>query len=79
MPVSPPDRLMTYAEITDHLSLQIATEGLKPGEQLPSYAELADLYGVSVSTVQRAVSILRDRGAVIGRQGRGVFVPERAR
>lgn len=77
MPISVPEQQMTYAEIADHLSLLIQTGGLKPGERLPSYAELAGLYGVSVSTVQRAVAILRDRRVAVGRQGRGVFVAER--
>lgn len=65
---------MSYAEIADHLGLKIHTGGYAPGDQLPSYAELAEEYDVSVSTVQRALTILRDRGLVVGRQGRGLFV-----
>jgi GntR family transcriptional regulator len=70
---------MTYIDIADDLSLRIAGGEYQPGQRLPSYAELAELYSVSVSTAQRAVMILRDRRVVIGLQGRGVFVPERDR
>ncbi|WP_239098628.1 GntR family transcriptional regulator [Micromonospora qiuiae] len=45
--------------------------------RLPTCRELSDLYQVSVTTVQRAVIILQDRGLVVGLQGRGLWVAER--
>lgn len=65
----------TYAQIADDLAERIASGEYAAGAQLPSYAELAALYSVSVSTAQRAVSLLRDRRVVVGVPGRGVFVP----
>ncbi|HEU4425292.1 MAG TPA: GntR family transcriptional regulator, partial [Pilimelia sp.] len=50
-----------------------------PGSKIPSYSQLASLYSVSISTAQRAVIVLRERGLVQGAQGRGVFVRERDR
>jgi DNA-binding GntR family transcriptional regulator len=49
---------------------------LAPGARLPTYAQLADQYQVSVSTAQAALRILRDRGVVEGQQGKGTFVAE---
>jgi len=45
-----------------------------PGDKLPSYAQLAEQYKVSVSTAQAALRILRDRGLVEGHQGMGTCV-----
>lgn len=71
MPIPP-----TVHEISDDLAARIASGEWQPGTKLPPGRELADHYAVSLSTLQRAVSILRSRGALVGRQGRGVYVPE---
>lgn len=68
---------LTYAQIADDLAVRVAAGEYRPGQRLPSYAELASLYSVSVSTASRAVAILRDRQVVVGVPGRGVFVPQR--
>lgn len=47
-----------------------------PGAAIPSYSQLADAYGTSVRTAQRAVAELRALGLVVGRQGTGVFVKD---
>jgi DNA-binding GntR family transcriptional regulator len=47
-----------------------------PGAQIPSYAEFAVIYSVSVSTAARAVGLLRDRSVVVGSPARGVYVSE---
>lgn len=69
-----PARRMTYVQIADDLADRIARGEYQPHEQLPSYAELGQIYSVSVSTAQRAVGLLRDRGVVYGWPGKGVFV-----
>lgn len=66
---------MSYLKIAEDLAARIRAGEYKPGDQLPSTAELADLYSVSVATAYRAVSLLRFQGVVVGSQGRGVFVP----
>lgn len=65
---------MGYAQIADDLASRIAAGEYTTGDRLPSYAELSRIYTVSVSTAQRAVSILRDRQLVVGVPGRGVYV-----
>jgi GntR family transcriptional regulator len=71
-----PPRWQTYREVADDIQERIERGEYAPGDPIPSYAKLADLYGVSVSTASRAVALLRDRGVVIGHPGRGVYVPE---
>ncbi len=50
---------------------------LKPGDQLPSTAELAERYGVSRNTVRDAVNRLLAQGVLRGHQGLGVFVAKK--
>jgi GntR family transcriptional regulator len=42
--------------------------------QLPSERELMKQYGVAYMTVRHGIEVLRERGLVITRQGRGTFV-----
>jgi DNA-binding GntR family transcriptional regulator len=46
------------------------------GSQLPTKREIAALYGVTPSTVDAAMIVLKTEGLVRGHQGRGVFVVE---
>jgi GntR family transcriptional regulator len=53
---------------------QIAAGEFRPGDRLPSEAQLCERYGVSPMTVRRVVNILADQGVVTAEQGRGTFV-----
>ena len=46
----------------------------KPGERLPSEADIADTLPVSLGTVQRALQTLVEHGVVTRRRGQGSFV-----
>jgi GntR family transcriptional regulator len=46
----------------------------KPGEQIPSVSQLSARYGVSRTTVQKAVRMLLTDGLVVTRHGWGAFV-----
>lgn len=63
-----------YLRVVDSITARIASREWPPGHQLPSYRELATEYDVSVSTVQRALMILRDRGLIEGHQGKATYV-----
>jgi DNA-binding GntR family transcriptional regulator len=63
-----------YAQLVRILLGQIAAGVFRPGDRLPSEAQLCERYGVSPMTVRRVVNILADRGVVITEQGRGTFV-----
>lgn len=67
---------LTYRQIADDITERIARGEYRPGQQLPSYTELAELYSVSVATAARAYGLLRDRGTVDSAAGRGMFVAE---
>jgi DNA-binding GntR family transcriptional regulator len=63
-----------YAQLVRILLEQIAAGVFRPGDQLPSEAQLCERYGVSPMTVRRVINILVDQGVVIAEQGRGTFV-----
>jgi GntR family transcriptional repressor for pyruvate dehydrogenase complex len=68
--------------VADRLSDRLAArlmaliEGgaLRPGDRLPTEAQLAAEHGVSRSVVREAVHLVRSRGLLIARQGSGVYV-----
>lgn len=47
---------------------------LDKNEKLPSVTTLAHNYGVTMTTVSRAVKVLENEGIIYRRPGRGVFV-----
>lgn len=46
----------------------------KPGEQLPSEPELAELFGVSRNSLREAVGLLENEGYLLKRKGIGTFI-----
>lgn len=68
---------LNYRGIAEDIEARIATGEYPAGSKIPSYSQLAGLYSVSISTAQRAVMVLRERGHVQGAQGRGVYVIEK--
>jgi DNA-binding FadR family transcriptional regulator len=66
------------AKMTDALSSQIAAGHYKPGDRLPSEAQLTQEFGVSRTVVREAIAALRSGGLVEARHGIGVFVLEPA-
>lgn len=71
----PPERL-TYRGIASDLRERILRGEYPPGSRLPSYAELAGIYSVSVTTAQAAIRELRALGYTDSVLGRGVFVAD---
>lgn len=67
---------LSYTAIAEDLATRIAGGEYKPGDQLPTYNELAALYSVSFATIARAIALLRDRGLIVGAAGRGTYVAE---
>jgi GntR family transcriptional regulator len=63
-----------YAQLANILRDSMAAGMLRPGDQLPSEAQLCERYDVSPMTVRRAINLLVDEGVVIADQGRGTFV-----
>jgi DNA-binding GntR family transcriptional regulator len=74
---TPPDRSgagLLYEQVVDYVEKLISERGLVPGDLLPSYAELAELTGVSLITVRRALEELERAGKVRRHQGLGTFL-----
>ncbi|WP_422752484.1 GntR family transcriptional regulator [Micromonospora sp. WMMD708] len=57
---------MGYRKVAADLHARIQQGEYPPESRLPTYAELAQLYSASVSTVQRAVMLLQAHGIIIG-------------
>jgi GntR family transcriptional regulator len=65
---------VSYGQIVASIREAIASGRYPPGSTLPSEPELAAEFGVSRSTVNRALSLLRSEGLVSPQQGRGTMV-----
>ena len=53
-----------YAQLVRILQGQIAAGMFRPGDRLPSEAQLCERYSVSPMTVRRVINILVDQGVV---------------
>ncbi|GLZ76712.1 GntR family transcriptional regulator [Actinorhabdospora filicis] len=71
------DRRANHQRVAADLRAKIMAGEIPPRSALPSTQQLIDGYGVANSTVQRALTTLKDEGLVAGERGRGVFVCER--
>jgi DNA-binding GntR family transcriptional regulator len=63
-----------YVQLVKILRQSMVSGILRPGDQLPSEAQLCERYNVSPMTVRRAINTLADQGVVVAEQGRGTFV-----
>jgi len=63
-----------YAQLANILRRQIANGSYRPGDQLPSEAQLCRRYGISPMTVRRSINLLSDQDVVNTAKGRGTFV-----
>jgi DNA-binding GntR family transcriptional regulator len=61
-----------YMQVADSITVRI--EAGEITHKLPAERDLAQEYGVAYQTVRRAMKVLRERGLIITRQGRGTFV-----
>ncbi len=69
MPIEP-----AWRRVLDDLAARIDNGAYPPTTQLPSLPKLCEQYGVSTSTLQKALIVLEDRGMIESRQGKGFFV-----
>ncbi len=63
-----------YQQIVEQIEKRVVAGELKVGDQLPSERELGEQFGVSRTAVREAVKILREKGLIEVRAGRGTFV-----
>jgi len=61
-----------YEQIADHLRTLVAAG--RPGDRLPSEAELCTRFGVSRMTARQAVQVVANEGLIDRRRGAGTFI-----
>ena len=65
-----------YARLRENLKADILGGRRKPGERLPSEAELTTEFGVSRITVRQALGDLQKEGLLVKSHGKGSFVSQ---
>ncbi|ALK98414.1 GntR family transcriptional regulator [Massilia sp. WF1] len=68
------DRLPLYQRLRDEFSERIAKQQWRPGEAIPTEADLVKQFGASIGTVRKAIDMLVAEGTLERYQGRGTFV-----
>ncbi len=63
-----------YEQVRARLIEAISTGRWRPGDAIPTEAELAHSFGISIGTVRKAVDALVAQQALVRRQGKGTFV-----
>jgi len=71
------ERHTKYSDLREFLINEINTGKIKPGEQIPSENNLADMHSMSRNTVRRVLSNLVSEGYLYTEHGRGTFCTDR--
>lgn len=72
--ISPKDRRPLYVKAINIITDMVETGELPVGSQLPPEGELAEMLGISRSTLREALGHLETYGMVTRQQGKGTFV-----
>lgn len=62
--------------ISEQLKEKIEAGAYEPGERLPSEFDLGEKFGVSRTTIRKAIASLIQQGLVTTQQGKGIFVTD---
>lgn len=73
------NRLPTSSVVKDKLKQMVKDNKLSLGSKLPVETELANMLGVSRSSLREAFHILEEEGIIIRRHGIGTFIREEVR
>ncbi len=65
-----------YLQIVEQIQEQVASGGLKAGDQLPTVRALASELRINFNTVSRAYRLLDEAGIISTQQGRGTYILE---
>ena len=68
------ERLPLYQRLRDELAARIADQHWRPGEAIPTEAELVKSFGASIGTVRKAIDVLVADGLLERHQGKGTYV-----
>ncbi|MER5705194.1 winged helix-turn-helix domain-containing protein [Micromonospora sp. NPDC002296] len=67
-------RKPVYEQLIEDVTASIRSGTIRPGDKLPTIAELARQYSSSASPIRLALRILDERGWIEVHQGKGSFV-----
>lgn len=67
-------RTPVYEQVIADITASIKAGTLKPGDKLPTIAELCEQYQASTQPIRYALRILDERGLIETHQGRGSYV-----
>ncbi|MGB7314124.1 MAG: GntR family transcriptional regulator [Nodosilinea sp.] len=70
------ERQPLHVVISEQLKEKIETGAYEPGERLPSEFDLGVMFGVSRTTIRKAITSLIQQGLVTTQRGKGIFVTE---
>ena len=70
------NNMLKFEELAKTLEDEIARGTYRKGQRLPTTPELCRIYGVSNTTVKRAMDDLELKGIIARRRGSGVYVKE---
>lgn len=68
------DHTPIYIQLMNQIKHMIATEELKPGDQLPTVRQLAADLRINFNTVARAYRLLDEEQIISTQHGRGTFI-----
>lgn len=71
------DKQPLHVAISEQLKQKIEAGEYEPGSRLPSEFDLGEIFGVSRTTVRKAITNLIQQGLVTTQQGKGIFVTEK--
>lgn len=74
MKIDPSSSFPLYAQVQSILAAAIVNGTFSPGSQIPNEDELAQMYGVSRTTIRQTIQNLVRCGLVEIRRGKGTFV-----
>jgi GntR family transcriptional regulator len=63
-----------YRQLMDQVRWMVASNQLKPGDELPSVRELAVLHAVNAMTISKAYSLLEAEGVLAHQRGKPMTV-----
>lgn len=75
--IDPDSYTPVYVQLADILRSEIKKGRLQPGEYLPAEAALEQEYGLSRTSVRKALQLLRAEGLIETSKGHGSYVREK--
>lgn len=70
------DEQPKYRLLADQLRARIESSELRPGDRLPSFAEMRAHFGVTSTTIERVYGLLEQEGLIERQPRRGLFVAQ---